>query len=261
MKQIAIDILHSSLKDGVLKLTLNRPDRLNALSTELIVDINTAIYDGVAAGARAVLITGAGRAFCSGADLASDGGISPNLGETLETYYHPLFERLADLDVPVISAVNGPAVGAGAALALSADIVVMAHSAYLQLGFVNIGLVPDAGATWLVAKSAGRAKALEMALLGETMSAEEAQASGLVARVVGDGQLMDEAMGIARRLANGPTIAIGLIRKQVAAALNASLAETMAIEAKHQTEAGRTSDFREGVMAFLNKSKPSFRGK
>lgn len=261
MTDVTTDILLSTLEDGVLTLALNRPDRLNALSTELLVDLIEGLVEGVAAGARAVLITATGRAFCSGADLAGDGGISADLGDTLETYYHPLFERLATLDIPVVSAINGPAVGAGAALALAADIVVMARSAYFQLGFVNIGLVPDAGATWLIAKSAGRAKALEMALLGERMTAEEAQGAGLVARVVDDEALASEAKAIARRLAEGPTIAVGLIRKQVAAALNASLAETMAIEAAHQTQAGRTNDFREGVMAFLNKRPPDFRGK
>lgn len=255
------DILLSALEDGVLALALNRPDRLNALSTELLVDLTEALDEGVAAGARAVLITGTGRAFCSGADLAGDGGISADLGETLETYYHPLFDRLAALDIPVVSAINGPAVGAGVALALAADIVVMARSAYFLLGFVNIGLVPDAGATWLIAKSAGRAKALEMALLGERLSAEEAQSAGLVARVIDDEALASEAEAIARRLADGPTVAVGLIRKQVAAALSSTLPETMAIEAGHQTQAGRTSDFREGVMAFLNKRAPVFRGK
>jgi 2-(1,2-epoxy-1,2-dihydrophenyl)acetyl-CoA isomerase len=254
------DILLSLFEDDVLTLMLNRPERLNALSTELLVDLTEALDEGVAAGARAVLITATGRAFCSGADLAGDGGISADLGETLETYYHPLFERLASLDIPVVSAINGPAVGAGAALALAADIVVMARSAYFQLGFVNIGLVPDAGATWLIAKSAGRAKALEMALLGERMSGEEAQDAGLVARVVDDAALESEALAIARRLASGPTISVGLIRKQVAAALSSTLPETMALEAKNQTLAGRTSDFREGVMAFLNKRAPQFRG-
>lgn len=253
--------LLSALESGVLGLTLDRPERLNALSTGLLAALTRALDEGVAAGARAVLITGAGRAFCSGADLARDEGVGSDLGETLATFYHPLFQRIAALDIPVVSAVNGPAVGAGVALALSADIVVMARSAYLQLGFVNIGLVPDAGATWLVAKSAGRAKALEMALLGEAMSADEAKDAGLVARVVDDAALADVAQSIAHRLAHGPTIAVGLIRKQVAAALNASLVETMTREAANQTAAGRTSDFREGVMAFLGKRAPEFRGR
>jgi len=253
-------ILHSAVESGVLTLTLDRPDRLNALSTDLLAELTRALDEGVESGARAVLLTGAGRAFCSGADLAGEGGAGGNLGDTLATYYHPLFLRLADLGIPVVCAVNGPAVGAGVALALAADIVVMAQSAYLQLAFVNVGLVPDAGATWLLAKSAGRAKALEMALLGERMTAEEAKAAGLVARVVDDEALMAEARGIARRLAAGPTIAIGLIRRQVATALTHDLAETMALEAGNQTLAGRTEDFREGVRAFLQKRAPEFRG-
>lgn len=253
-------ILLSALEDGVLTLTLNRPERLNALSTSLLAALTQALDTGVAEGTRAVLLTGSGRAFCSGADLAGDGGVSPNLGETLEAFYHPLFERLAALELPVACAVNGPAVGAGVALALAGDIVLMARSAYLQLGFVNIGLVPDAGATWLLARSAGRARTLEMALLGEPMSADEAKAAGLIARVVDDEALVAEAQAIARRLAHGPTVAIGLIRKQIAAALDAPLPDTMAIEAAHQTRAGRTADFREGVAAFIQKRSPEFRG-
>ena len=250
----------SAMDAGVLTLTLNRPERLNALSTELLAGLRQALDEGVASRARAVLITGAGRAFCSGADLAGSGGVTADLGETLEAYYHPLFERIAALDIPVVSAINGPAVGAGVALALSADIVLMASSAYLQLGFVNIGLVPDAGATWLIAKSAGRAKALEMALLGEAMSAQEAQAAGLVTRVVDEDALLAEAQAIVRRLAQGPTVAIGLIRKQVAAALNLSLPQTQALESANQTRAGHTEDFREGVSAFMQKRAPEFRG-
>jgi 2-(1,2-epoxy-1,2-dihydrophenyl)acetyl-CoA isomerase len=243
---------------GIIRL--DRPDRLNALTTDLLSKLLSALDHAVTDGARAILITGEGRAFCSGADLAGEGGIVADLGETLEAWYHPLMMRLAALDIPVVSAINGPAVGAGVALALAADIVVMARSAYLQLGFVNIGLVPDAGATWLIAKSAGRAKALEMTLLGERMSAQDAQDCGLVARVVDDEALFDEALAIAQRLGEGPSVAIGLIRKQVAAALNLTQAETLALEASNQSEAGRTADFREGVTAFREKRPPTFKG-
>ncbi len=253
-------ILLSFLEDGVLTLTLNRPERLNALSTELLTELRRALDEGVDAGARSVLITGTGRGFCSGADLAGDGGVTADLGVTLENYYHPFFQKIAALDIPVVSAINGPAVGAGVALALCADICIMARSAYLQLAFVNIGLVPDAGSTWLIAKSAGRAKALEMALLGEIMSADEAKDAGLVARVMDDARLMGEAQAVVRQLADGPTIAIGLIRKQVASALNLTLASTLEVERANQTAAGRTADFREAVMAFMQKRTPGFRG-
>lgn len=245
---------------NVAIIRLNRPDRLNALTTDLLSKLLSALDQAITDRARAILITGEGRAFCSGADLAGEGGIVADLGETLEAWYHPLMMRLAALDIPVVSAINGPAVGAGVALALAADIVVMARSAYLQLGFVNIGLVPDAGATWLIAKSAGRAKALEMTLLGERMSAQDAQDCGLVARVVDDEALFDEALAVAQRLAEGPSVAIGLIRKQVAAALNLTQAETLALEASNQSEAGKSADFREGVAAFREKRPPTFKG-
>jgi len=178
----------------------------------------------------------------------------------LDQYYHPVVDALAGLDMPVISAINGPAVGAGLSIALAADIVVMARSAYLLLAFANIGLVPDAGATWLIAKSAGRAKALEMALLAERISAEQALDYGLVTRVVDDEEVAQAAGAIAAKLAHGPSIALGFIRKQVAAALNATLTQTLDIEKANQAAAGRTQDFREAVTAFVQKRKPEFRG-
>ncbi|MDQ4419693.1 enoyl-CoA hydratase-related protein [Sphingobium sp. DEHP117] len=244
--------------DNVATITLNRPERMNALNFTLLAELTGAIRQAQADGARALVLTGAGDAFCSGADLVS--GLPADLGRYLEEHYHPFVEALADADIPVISAINGPAVGAGLSVALAADITVMARSAYLLLAFANIGLVPDAGATWLVAKSAGRAKALEMALLGEKISAEQALDLGVVTRVADDEAVMAEAMKLATKLANGPSVALGFIRKQVASALNATLRETLEIEKANQTAAGYTADFREAVTAFTQKRKPEFKG-
>jgi 2-(1,2-epoxy-1,2-dihydrophenyl)acetyl-CoA isomerase len=248
------------LADDVATIRLNRPDRLNALTPELLTSLRETLDRAVADGARAVLLTGEGRAFCSGADLAAEGALQPDLSISLRTYYNPLAETFAALPIPVVTAINGPAAGAGASIALSGDIVVAARSSYLLLAFANIGLVPDAGATWLVAKGAGRAKALEMALLGERLSADDALASGLVTRVVDDAELMPTAQQLARKLAAMPTVALGLIRKQVAAALTSDLATTLELEADNQRKAGHTGDFAEGVKAFVEKRKPVFRG-
>jgi 2-(1,2-epoxy-1,2-dihydrophenyl)acetyl-CoA isomerase len=253
------------LSDNVATIVLNRPDRLNALTPQVFVDAGAAIDAALAQGARALVLTGAGKAFCSGADLLPDDfgyeGLPEDLGQLLADHYNPFVRKLASLDIPVISAINGPAVGAGLGLALTADITVAARSAYLLLAFVNIGLVPDAGVTWLVAKGVGRAKALELALLGERIKAEDAKAIGLVTRVVDDGTALDEAKAIARKLAAGPTVAIGMLRKQVAAALNQTFDDALETERANQTIAGRTRDFKESLAAFAEKRPPRFEGR
>ncbi|RYY32555.1 MAG: 2-(1,2-epoxy-1,2-dihydrophenyl)acetyl-CoA isomerase, partial [Sphingomonadales bacterium] len=210
-------------------------------------------------GARAILLTGEGRGFCAGASLKAIGGGEP--GDQLRRHYNPVQQAMADSPIPIVTAINGPAAGAGAAIALGGDIVVAASHSYLLLAFANIGLVPDAGATWLIAKAAGRAKVLEMALLGEKLPAHDAKEAGLVTHVVDESALFDAAMDYARRLAAMPTVALGLIRKQVKAALSGTLEETLALEAEHQTLAGRSQDFQEGVAAFLQRRKPEFKGK
>ncbi|GAA4212843.1 2-(1,2-epoxy-1,2-dihydrophenyl)acetyl-CoA isomerase PaaG [Sphingomonas endophytica] len=251
------------LTDRVATLAIDRPARMNALTPRVFAELTAAIDAALEQGARAIVLTGTGGAFCSGADLVGDGSapMPRDLGESLDTSYNPFVRKVAALDVPFLTAINGPAVGAGLGLALLGDISVMARSAYVLLAFVNIGLVPDAGATWLVAKAAGRTKALEMALLGERVSAEEALAAGLVTRVVDDEQVLGQTQQLAAKLAAGPSVAIGMIRKQVAAALSLDLDQSLAVERENQTRAGHTRDFAEAVRAFGEKRKPVFEGR
>ena len=248
-----------TLEGKVATITLDRPDRLNALSFAAFGEINTALDEAEAGGARVVLLTGEGRAFCSGADLAGE-GLPADLGEPIDRYYNPLTRRLAAMDMVFLTAINGPAVGAGAGFALLGDMVLMARSAYLQLAFVNIGLVPDAGTSWLVARAVGRARAMELALLGERIEAEQALDWGLVNRVVEDALLREEAMKLAHRLAAAP-LAASLIRRQMRAAFESTLDETLDTERANQRLAGRSADFAEGVSAFLEKRLPRFEGK
>lgn len=257
------DTILYAVDNGVATIRLNRPDQLNAVTPQMLTLLRNTLWRAADEGARAVLVTGEGRGFCSGAELGTESGkgLDADIGSSIELGYNPVAEAFSKLPIPIVTAVNGPAAGAGVGIALGGDIVVMAKSAYLLLAFSNIGLVPDCGATWLVAKSAGRAKALEMALLGEKMSADDARDAGLVARVVEDAALMDEAHALATRLAAKPTLALGMIRAQVKAALNSTLSETLSVEANHQRIAGKTEDFREGVTAFLEKRKPEFTGK
>lgn len=249
---------------GVGTITLNQPGRLNALTPHMLGEIGSALDQAVEAGVRAILLTGSGRAFCSGANLIGPDGevaLPGDLGELLHEHYNPLARKIATLPVPVVSAVQGGAVGAGLSLALAADIVLAGKSSYLLLAFANIGLVPDAGATWLVAKAAGRMRTLEMALLGERLSADEALAAGLLTRVVADDALLSEARRIASKLAVMPTIALGMIRSQVREALGGTYDRSLDLERDHQGRAGRSRDFAEGVRAFIEKRKPNFEGR
>ncbi|RVU05753.1 2-(1,2-epoxy-1,2-dihydrophenyl)acetyl-CoA isomerase [Novosphingobium umbonatum] len=248
----------------VVTIALNRPEKLNALTPAVFAELGAAVRASVEAGARALVLTGEGRFFCSGADIQPDGagydGLPEDLGQLLDQHYHPFVRQLAALEIPVVTALNGPCAGAGVSLALAGDIVVMGEGGYLLLAFVNIGLVPDAGATWLVARSVGRARALDMALTGERLGATEARSAGLVTRVVPDGEVLGQAQALAAKLASGPTRAMASIRQTVASALTLDFDATLEVEREHQTACGRTQDFAEAIAAFAQKRKPQFKG-
>lgn len=260
-------------RDGVVTLTINRPEVLNGLSTHTVAEMIHAV-DAVRDGgtARVLMMTGAGRGFSSGADLSGgNAGAAPDdsrlpagpmdAGKVLETHFNPLLERLMDLPLPFVTAVNGPAAGAGASIALAGDIVVAARSAYFLQAFVNIGLVPDVGSTWLLPRLAGRARAQAMMMLGEKVPAGQALDWGMIYKVVDDDALMTEAQALAARLAKGPTKAYALIRQGLRQCLDKPLGEGLMVERRNQRLAGLTEDFAEGVSAFLQKRPANFRGR
>ena len=246
---------------AVATITLARPETLNALAAQTVDELRAAVGQVSGSAARCLLITGDGRGFSSGADLAGGGGLPDDAGAALEKHFNPLIEALFDLPIPVIAAVNGPAAGAGCSLALCADIVIAARSAYFLQAFINIGLIPDAGATWLLPRLAGRARAMEMMMLGERVSAERARDWGLISRVVDDEHLASEAVLLATNLAQGPTVALGLVRKLARNSEQLSLSGALAAERAAQREAGQTEDFKAAVMAFLQKHQPRFAGR
>jgi 2-(1,2-epoxy-1,2-dihydrophenyl)acetyl-CoA isomerase len=256
-------------RDGAAAtIELNRPEALNAwngpLGAELLAAVREVAEDD---GVRVVVITGAGRAFSSGADLkdvssreerTADG--HPNLQKVLTERYHPIITGLRQLPKPVVAAVNGPAVGIGLSLALAADLIVAAESAYFVLAFVNIGLVPDGGSSLLVPTRVGFARAMEMSMLGERVTAAQALEWGLVNRVVADDDFAGEVAALRDRLAAGPTRSYAGAKRQLNAWLYARMDEQLELEAEVQQEMAGSPDFYEGVAAFIEKRRPTFRG-
>lgn len=249
-------------RGDVLVITLNRPDRLNAAPPAMFVEIADALRD--LNGARAVLVQGAGRAFCSGADLGGGALGSEDPGpathRALTEGYNPTLKLIAELDVPVVTAVRGAAAGIGCSLALAADFCVASETAYFLQAFVNIGLAPDGGASWMLPRLIGRARAAEMMMLGERVPAAKALDWGMIHRVVADDELDAAALALTERLAAGPTRALGAMRRQMHAALECDYAAAMSLEADNQAAMRATADAAEGGAAFLQKRAPKFKG-
>jgi len=249
--------------EAVATLTLNRPEVLNALDGAITRALLEAVERAAAdETVRAVVVTGAGRGFSSGADLASvKPEVALDLGRLLRERYHPLILAMRRMPKPVICAVNGAAAGAGMSIALAGDIVLAARSAYFVQAFSKIGLVPDAGSTWMLPRLVGEGRARALAMLGERLDAETAQRIGLVWEVHDDGALLPAAHALATQLSQRPTRALALIKEAFDGTMERALDEQLEREATLQTLAGRTEDFREGVAAFLERRAPHFRGR
>jgi len=245
-------------------VTLNHPEVMNAVSSEMLGGLMKALdeIENPKNGVRCLLLTGAGRGFCAGANLQPGDGPtgSRDAGSVLEQQYHPFLRRLRELPMPFVTAVNGAAAGVGMSFALMGDLCICARSAYFLQAFRRIGLVPDGGSTWILPRLVGKARAMELSLLGERLPAEKALEWGLISRVVDDAELINKAKELARDLASGPTVALKLIRRLYWESTDNSYEEQLNLERQMQRAAGLTSDFREGVSAFLEKRPAKFRG-
>jgi 2-(1,2-epoxy-1,2-dihydrophenyl)acetyl-CoA isomerase len=254
-------ILFSS-EGGIARLTLNRPDRLNSFTVQMHEEVADALSS--LGEARVLVLTGAGRGFCAGQDLA-DRAVAPgeavDLGESVEQRYNPLIRRLAALPMPVIARVNGVAAGAGANIALACDIVIAAKSAKFIQSFAAIGLIPDSGGTWALPRLVGQARALGLALIAEPLPAEKAAEWGLIWKAVEDEQLDEQVDALAARFASGPTRGLARIKKMIRESWGHSLDEELDLQRDAMRELGFSDDYREGVAAFMEKRPPRFSGK
>lgn len=253
-----------SLDGGIARITLNRPDRLNSFNGEMHLELRDALNRTRDESARVLLLTGAGRGFCAGQDLAdrdvSAGGEAVDLGYSIETFYKPLVLSLRALEIPVICAVNGVAAGAGANIALACDIVLAARSASFIQAFCKLGLVPDAGGTWALPRLVGTARAMGLAMLGDKLSAEQAEAWGLIWKCVDDDQLLIEADKLALHFSTAPTKGLARTKQAIYASSGNSFEQQLELERACQQELGFGHDYREGVAAFMEKRKPVFKG-
>ena len=250
-----------TLENGVGLITLNRPDKMNALSTQMRAEITHAV---TAAGkiARVVVITGAGRAFCSGQDLGDRAGASDfDLERTLRDEYAPMLRAIVDCPVPTIAAVNGAAAGAGANLALAADVVIASASAYFLQAFTRIGLIPDAGGTYVLPRTMGTAKAMGAALFADQISAEQADKWGMIWEAVADDAFDTHWKARAAHLASGPTAAYAAVKQTLRGSWENTYEDQLTLEARQQGVCGKSRDFKEGVLAFTEKRQAKFEGR
>ena len=250
-----------TLEKGVATITLNRPEKMNALSTQMRAEIAYAVTEA-GKGARVVVLTGAGRAFCSGQDLGDRvGAASIDLERTLRDEYAPMLRAIVDCPVPTICAVNGVAAGAGANLALAADVVIAAESAYFLQAFARIGLIPDAGGTWVLPRTMGMAKAMGAALFADKITARQADDWGMIWEAVPDDAFEETWTARAAQLAEGPTAAYGAIKSVIRSSWDNGLEDQLALEARLQGNCGKSRDFKEGVLAFTEKRPAKFEGR
>jgi 2-(1,2-epoxy-1,2-dihydrophenyl)acetyl-CoA isomerase len=258
--------VRTELADGVLRVTLDRPEVLNSFNAPMAAELRAALDRAAADGAvRAVLVTGAGRAFCAGQDLAAvlprEGEPAPDLGDVVRECYNPVVRALRALEKPVVAAVNGVAAGAGANLAFACDFVVAAESASFVQSFVHVGLIPDSLGTWMLPRLVGLARATQLAMLGEKVPARQALEWGMIYAVAPGEELAEAAGGLARRLAGMATRGLGLTKRGFNLGLGNSLDEQLALEEALQREAGATADYAEGVRAFAEKRRAAFAGR
>lgn len=247
--------------DDIATITLNRPDVMNAMNTQMRAEIQHAVSQGGRA-ARVVVLTGAGRAFCSGQDLGDRGdGSGADPEQSLRDEYEPMLHAIFDCSVPTIAAVNGAAAGAGANLALAFDVVIATESAYFMQAFTRIGLIPDAGGTYTMPRTMGTAKAMGAALFADKISAKQADDWGMIWEHVSDADFVDHWKARARHLAEGPTAAYSSAKIAIRGTWDNDLQGQLALEAKEQGNCGRTRDFKEGVLAFSEKRKARFEGR
>jgi 2-(1,2-epoxy-1,2-dihydrophenyl)acetyl-CoA isomerase len=262
---VSYETIIFEVNEGIARLTLNRPERLNSFNTQMHQEVRAALGTLKPPAARVLVITGAGRGFCAGQDLndraVAPGSAAPDLADSIERHYKPLVLALRALPLPVIAAVNGVAAGAGANIALACDLVIAARSASFVQAFAKLGLIPDSGGTWFLPRLVGTARALGLALLGEKLPAEQAAAWGLIWRCVEDAELASTVDALALQFASAPTRGLARTKQAIYEGFSRTLDQQLNVERDYQGELGRSADYAEGVAAFSEKRTPRFSGR